>query len=192
MGRQFGREWMLDVETPAEAIRALRVNLGPTFERYLAENDRCFHVLVGDRGVELQQLMHPLSTEPITIRPVVAGAKSKLLPIALGIGLIVISGPVGGFLAGSSGAFLGIGATALTNAVASMGISLVLGGVAQLLTKTPNVPDPNDRPENKPSYVFDGPVNTAAQGNVVPVGYGRLRVGGQVISAGMHAEQIAA
>ena len=42
--------------------------------------------------------------------------------------------------------------------------------------------------ENKPSYLFDGAVNTTRQGNAVPVGYGRLRVGSQVISAGLTAQ----
>ena len=40
------------------------------------------------------------------------------------------------------------------------------------------------------SYTFSGPVNTTAQGQPVPVGYGRLIVGGAVISAGITTEEI--
>jgi predicted phage tail protein len=60
-----------------------------------------------------------------------------------------------------------------------------------MLAPQPKTPGTPDRPENKPSYVFDGPINTAAQGNPVPVCYGRLIVGSQVISAGMVAEEYA-
>jgi predicted phage tail protein len=72
----------------------------------------------------------------------------------------------------------------------AIGWGLVLGGVSSLLF-TPKTHDPaaTERPENKPSYAFNGPVNTTAQGNPVPVGYGRLRVGSQVISAGLYVEE---
>ena len=61
-----------------------------------------------------------------------------------------------------------------------------------MLAPQPKTPGAPERPENRPSYAFDGPVNTAAQGNPVPVCYGRLIVGSQVVSAGMMAEEYAA
>src|SRR5260363_4873 len=51
--------------------------------------------------------------------------------------------------------------------------------------------DVKDRPENQPSYAFDGPVNTLAQGHCVPVLYGELRVGSQVIGASLSTGEIA-
>ncbi|MNL81044.1 Bacteriophage lambda tail assembly protein I [compost metagenome] len=45
-----------------------------------------------------------------------------------------------------------------------------------------------DGPENGASYNFNGPVNTTAQGNPVPLLYGRMIVGSSVISAGIYAE----
>lgn len=44
-----------------------------------------------------------------------------------------------------------------------------------------------DSAENKPSYNFNGAVNTTAQGNPVPLGYGRMIIGSAVISAGIYA-----
>ncbi len=41
---------------------------------------------------------------------------------------------------------------------------------------------------NLPSYTFNGPINTTAQGNPVPLGYGRMIVGSAVISAGITAD----
>lgn len=45
-----------------------------------------------------------------------------------------------------------------------------------------------EAPENAPSYAFGGPVNTIAQGHPVGVLYGKRRIGGAVISAGIYAE----
>jgi predicted phage tail protein len=45
-----------------------------------------------------------------------------------------------------------------------------------------------DQAENKASYNFNGPINTTAQGNPVPLGYGRKIVGSAVVSAGIYSE----
>lgn len=45
-----------------------------------------------------------------------------------------------------------------------------------------------DSPQNQASYVFNGPVNTTAQGGPVPVLYGELEIGSAVASAGIYAE----
>ena len=68
---------------------------------------------------------------------------------------------------------------------------MILGGVAQMIAPTAKSSDPSERPENQPSYVFNGAVNTTAQGHPVPVGYGRLIVGSAVISAGIDVDEIA-
>ncbi|WP_260627457.1 tail assembly protein [Pseudomonas protegens] len=43
-------------------------------------------------------------------------------------------------------------------------------------------------PNNRPSYSFNGAVNTSVQGNPVPLLYGRMIVGSAVISAGIYSE----
>ena len=40
-----------------------------------------------------------------------------------------------------------------------------------------------------PSYIFNGPVNTMAQGHPVPIGYGEMIVGSAVISAGISVDE---
>ena len=88
---------------------------------------------------------------------------------------------------------LSVGATTmLASAISSIGFSMVMGGVSQMLFSPPQAQSGGmERPENKPSYAFDGAVNTAAQGNPVPLCYGQLIVGSQVVSAGLSVEQIA-
>jgi hypothetical protein len=80
---------------------------------------------------------------------------------------------------------------AVGNALIGMGVSMIVGGVVQLLTPMPKGPKNTDSPDNKPSYVFTGAVNTQAQGNPVPLLYGRMIVGSAVISAGINAEDYA-
>ena len=70
----------------------------------------------------------------------------------------------------------------------SMGVSMALGGVSQMLSPQQRGLSANDGPDNGASYNFNGPVNTSAQGNPVPVLYGRMIVGSAVISAGIYAE----
>jgi len=92
--------------------------------------------------------------------------------------------PIGFGPAGSLTATIG------NSLIRSIGSNLLFSGVSQALTSTPKQQSV-EAPSNKPSYAFDGAVNTAAQGNPVPVCYGRLIVGSQVISAGLTVEQIA-
>ncbi|PXV41283.1 phage tail protein, partial [Salmonella enterica subsp. enterica serovar Newport] len=42
--------------------------------------------------------------------------------------------------------------------------------------------------DNRASYAFGGVTNTAAQGYPVPLGYGKRRIGGAIISAGIYVE----
>ena len=67
-------------------------------------------------------------------------------------------------------------------------VRLVVGGVAQMLAPHAKGIGAKDSAENQASYSFNGPVNTQAQGNPVPVGYGRCWGGSAVISGGVYAE----
>jgi predicted phage tail protein len=69
-----------------------------------------------------------------------------------------------------------------------MGWGMIVGGVVQLLTPVPRGGKGQDRPDNAPSYTFSGAVNTQAQGNPIPLLYGRMIVGSAVVSAGINAE----
>jgi len=120
-----------------------------------------------------------VSGDTITFTPVIAGAGRG------GLGQILI----GAALIAASFMLPGIG-TALATMAFNVGVSLVIGGVVQMLSPQPKANAPAEKPENMPSYVFSGAVNTTAQGQPVPVGYGRLMVGGAVISAGITAEDI--
>ena len=59
-----------------------------------------------------------------------------------------------------------------------------------LLVPVPKVSGPQERPENKPSYLFNGAVNTTEQGQPIPLLYGELIVGSAVVSAGLTDKEI--
>lgn len=180
LAKQFGRLHVLDIATPAEAIRALCANFKDFKSAIILNNEPWYRVLVGhDERADAVGLHLPCgNTKTIKIIPVIAGS-GGLGKIILGAALIGASF----WLPGTSIGLTEFGLFA-TSTLSSVGWSLVLGGVSSLLFSPPKIKNgENERPENKPSYNFNGPINTTQQGNCVPVGYGRLRVGSQVISA---------
>ena len=180
LGKRFGREFKLDVQTPAEAVRALRV-IVPGFHAYLVEHAKsAFKVFVGGSNGSDDAAAPCSDLEIIRIAPTVQGA-SAVGRIILGAALLVFAwwNPLG-WAAGS----------AMMTGVTGMGMSMVLGGVVQLLSPQQSYDSASsESPENKPSYNFNGPVNTTAQGHPVPLCYGRMIVGSAVISAGLETRQ---
>ncbi len=181
LGAKFGRIHMLAVGSAAEAIRALCVLL-PGFERALADSDAhgvryaCF---LGKRNIGEDDMRHPVGQESIRIAPILAGAKrAGLFQTILGAAILVVSALT----------YNAYGATAGWAMMTGMGVSMALGGVTQLLSPQQRGLSAQDSPENGASYQFNGAVNTTAQGNPVPVLYGRMIVGSAVISAGIFSE----
>ena len=86
----------------------------------------------------------------------------------------------------------GVGALAVT-LLFSVGASLVLGGVAQLLTPVPSM-SAAETSDNDPrkNYSFSGIQNVSRQGVPVNIIYGEVIVGSAVIAAGIDIDQVAA
>lgn len=189
LGRRFGRVHRLAVSSAAEAVRALCANFAE-FEKAVLEVAPAYKVWSGTQRIGDPKDLHgPVGGgEVIRIAPAIQGAKrGGFFQVVLGVALIAASF----FLPGAPLFTIGSFAPSLASISFSFGVSLALGGVAQLLSPTPKLDaGSGERPENKPSYVFNGAVNTTAQGNPVPVGYGRMIVGSAVISAGLSATDI--
>lgn len=189
LGARFGRVHRLVVNSAAEAIRALSVQL-PGFERFFYEaKDRgvVFAVFHGRRNIGQDELGHPPGRAEIRIAPVIAGSKrAGMMQTVIGVALIAVATLATAGVAGAG--FAGIGAGGIWGTVGALGISMAISGVAQMATKQPIGLDASDKADNQPSYSFNGPVNTQAQGNPVPLLYGRMIVGSAVLSAGIYAE----
>jgi predicted phage tail protein len=194
------RVFEADVASAAEAVRFLLANF-PQLEKHMA--DQHYRVSTGAVDLTLDEVHYPAGQEEVRIVPVVAGAGSSVGKIIAGVALIAISLalPGGGLFGGSVfGAFGGPIAAAGTlttvgTVLSAVGATLILGGVAQLLTPTPkiNAPGtPQDNSDPRKSYSFSGIQQTSRQGVPVPIVYGETIVGSVVVSAGIDTVQVAA
>ena len=174
-----------DVETAAEAVRFLVANW-PAVEKHMA--DQHYRVSLGGYDLAEDELHNPAGQQEIKIVPVVAGAGATGRIIA---GVVLIAAALlftpGAALAGG---LLTLGPTAVSIGV-GIGVSLVLGGVAQLLTPVPKMPQgANTDQDPRKSYSFSGIQNTSRQGLPVPIVYGETLVGSVVISASIDTVQV--
>ena len=207
------RKFLAEISSAGEAIRMLLANF-PGLERHMA--DQYYKVIVDSHESDLDEIHYPAS-QTIKIVPVLGGAGGGTGKILAGVALVafaLIAGPAaGGFLGLGASAFgtaatattafsgfiLGAGAAAV---IGSVGVALVLGGVSQLLSPTPQLGQigPASQSRNtttegteidpQESYSFSGIQNTSRQGTPVPVVYGETIVGSVVISAGIDVDTI--
>jgi predicted phage tail protein len=188
LAKKYGKLHKYAVRNVPEAIRALEANYRGFRQAIKADGE--YRVVVDKKQISEDEL-GIRAIETIKIVPLVQGAGRGVGQAILGIVLIAVAwwNPMGwGTVIGAAGPMAGTAAGALAlSAMSSLGVSLLIGGVSQMMTKTPKLDAGADRPNNKPSYAFDGPVNTTAQGNPVPLAYGRILAGSQVISAGLEA-----
>jgi predicted phage tail protein len=150
-----------------------------------------YRVSVGTYDLSLDEIHDPAGSQEIKIVPVVAGAGATGR-ILIGVGLIAAAFFTGGATIG----LLGLAAPlSVSTVLAGIGVSLVLGGVSQLLTPVPTLSAPSTvdtAKDPRKSYSFSGIQNTSRQGTPVPIVYGETLVGSIVISAGIDTEQVTA
>ena len=178
-----------DVATAAEAVRMLVANF-PGLEKHMA--DQHYRVTVGTYDLTLDELHDPAGQQDIMIVPVMAGA-GAVGRILAGIAIVALSFGIGA-LASAGVTLGGIGGIGtIGTAFVGIGASLILGGVAQLLSPVPKVPQ-GAGSDNDPrkTFNFSGIQQTSRQGVPVPCVYGLTLVGSVVISAGVDTVQVQA
>ena len=169
--KQFGTVFKLDIGSVPEAIRALVTQI-PGLREHIEKGSYKVRVdgkYIGDEGV------HSEVNSTLHLTPVVKGAGKNggLLQVVVGIVMIVAAvfyPPLAPYAA----------------AMISAGTGLVLGGVAQLLTKMPKAEGFKDSDDLKSSS-FSNLANMTAQGAPVPLIYGKMMVGSKVLSQGVRS-----
>ncbi|EGO6702019.1 MULTISPECIES: tail assembly protein [Escherichia] len=171
--QRFGRRVDLRVKTGAEAIRALATQL-PSFRQKL--NEGWYQVRIAGRDAGENELSARLN-EPLAngavihIVPRLAGAKSGgIFQAVLGAALIATAIWMPGL------------SIVASNLMFSLGAGMVLGGVAQMLAPKAKTPKVSATDNGKQNTYFSSLDNMVAQGNVLPVLYGEMRVGSRVAS----------
>ncbi len=178
-------EWEFKAKSIGECTRLLQLNCNKFYNR-LYENDKKdikYEVIINGRKFKSEKELKTLGDvqqselymvykdlETVDIVPIIAGADSDAFQAILGVVLIIIG--------------VAIGWTGLGPAFVLAGLTLLASGVVGLLTKPPKFEDFREIEQGgKTSYLFAGPQNIIGEGGPVPVGYGRLVVGSQVVSA---------
>ncbi|WP_314154662.1 tail assembly protein [Rouxiella badensis] len=185
-GTTFGRIHKLAVDNAQEAMKALCVVI-PGFQKFLLESKEqglTFAVFEGKKNLDTGTLSLQSNGSDIRIAPIIIGSKQAgVFQTILGAALVVV-GAIGAFTPFGQA----FGGAAWGPYAMQAGAGLMIGGVVQMLSPVQGGLASRQDPDNKPSYAFGGPVNTVAQGNPVPILYGRRRIGGAIISAGIYAE----
>ena len=169
LAEKFGKSFEFDVESPREACEALSYQVDG-FKRFMMtahESGLFFAVFNDDNNIGANEVDMKTGAAVIRIVPKITGAGGDALgwiQVIAGAALVAV-----GFLVPGMQPLIGAGA------------GLILGGAASLLMPRPTI-TPQDPDGNKPSYAFGGAVTTVAEGNPVPLAYGRRQLGGAFIS----------
>lgn len=177
LGVKFGRCHQLVVSSPREAMIALSAVV-PGFEQYIincTEGGIDFAVFIGKRNLNDEQLDDQCGGQAIRIAPIIRGSKQAgLFQVIVGVVLIVAGVVTGGTTWGPAMVMLGAG----------LGVS----GAMTMATTQTKTKESGDKGGSVASNNFNGAVNTVAQGNPVPLAYGRNILGSAVISAAIYPE----
>ena len=177
LGKKFGKEFHLAVESTREAVKALSVQV-PGFEQFMLtahEQGLAFAVFQDDENISEDQIDFETGAKVIKIVPKVIGAGGNgVLQTILGAVMVVV-GAVAMYFGQPWGASL-VGA----------GIGMMVGGIAQMMMPKMDEGDQN-QDGNRANKGFGGAVTTIAQGNPVPILYGQREVGGFIVNAGQFA-----
>lgn len=151
---------------------------GNRLKQYLVNNE--FRVVYDQEEQSNETVGQGLDgVEDIHIYPVIQGQGNRGLQIVVGAALIV----AGVFTGGASWAY----AAQVGSALVATGTGLVLSGV---FAQRPSS-NLRERPDERSSFIFNGAVNSVQEGSVVPLVYGRHRVGSIVVSASLDVSEVA-
>jgi len=205
LGRRFGRHFRLAVDSPVEAVRAL-IMLRPELRALIREG--YWRVVVGTPRLRnaITELDLNCGSQPIHFVPATppAGGGSggnigKIIAgVVIMVAAVILAIPSGGtsLMAGIAG-LSAVGALGVSfGTMALLGASMVFMGVAGLLTQpvaadTKQNATDTARPEDRPSFMFNGVTNNTQQGGPVPLVFGRHLVGSVVVSGGINVEDLA-
>lgn len=190
LGKFLNRDFQVKISSVREGIRAADFLSGRRFTKFFLEDksnlEGEYRILVNgkevaaaDRRVDtIEKVMNSElvvkneNIETIDIIPVIKGSEAFIqifVAIALIVAAVLLVGPSGG----------------LSLLLIAPALGLLATGIMALLAEPPTFDDFKD-PGKKAfgqSYLFDGPQSTAGEGKPVPLGYGRLLVGGQGVTA---------
>lgn len=203
LGQRYGVEHKYtNLRTPAEAIKLLCIN-HPELQQELItahEHGIGYRVIQAETDLDYPDLRLPIGQHDLIVAPVIAGSGGGGVGRIL-IGVALVAGAF--FTGGATIGLLGLAAPiAVSTAIGAIGASLILGGVSQLLSPQPTIGNlgsnrlgsgdslSTDGPQSvtrgtdgRQSYAYTGAANTVGVGATIPVAYGEVLIGSQLLSA---------
>jgi predicted phage tail protein len=189
LGKRFGRKHKFMAHSPKDIFSALSHQI-EGFKDYFCnahEKGIGFKLIDGDPdGMSYENVL--MGCRRLIIAPIISGGGS-IGKILIGVALIALAFiPIAG-QAAFAGFVAAKGAFAIGSGVLfSLGTTLVLTGVAQLLTPTPDAQKETDR---KDSFLFDRASDLTVQGQPVPILYGKFLASSPlIISSALTTQQV--
>lgn len=168
-----------EATTAKEAIEGLCRQV-KAFQGVLGQAKHKVRIL-GFRTAE--SLVVPTDEEVLHLMPVLGGGKSGFFQIVIGAVLIAVAiwNPMG------IAALTIAGSTTVGSVMFSVGLALVLGGVAQMLSPAPSIDTTSDPEASK---ILPTQQNTVKIGTRIPLGYGRHKVYGHYLSFNVQSTDV--
>tara|TARA_Y100000401_G_C8304267_1_gene215981 strand:- start:570 stop:1202 length:633 start_codon:yes stop_codon:yes gene_type:complete len=178
LGKRLGRKsWNLSVSSVKEAFHAVNTLTERKLSKiFLADHEKRlrYQIKINNKPIDSSninpdniqtildsELCINTKIETIDIIPLLEGSGNKVMGVIMTV----------------------VGVVLIASGQVAAGLALLSAGASVLLAKPPKFDDFREIEEGKKkvSYLFDGPTNAANEGGPVPIGYGRLIVGSQVI-----------
>ncbi len=191
LGWENGVYWA-DVNSTAEVGRFLVANW-PHIKKHMV--GQFYKVKASGYEIGEEEIHNPIGQE-ISIVPVAIGAKKffssgigKFIAGAIIVGVVIATGGFGGAAIGTFG--LGAGSIGVGTIVAGIGVSLMIGGVAQMLSPQPEYPDGAGEMDPQSNFSFSGVQNVSRAGIPLSLIYGHeVFVGSVIVSNGIDTVQV--
>lgn len=161
LGREYGKSLTLEIENPKHVLHAIDCSKDGFLSRLieLQREGFCYDIIVNKKRIEVGKQMDTLLfPETIDLVPAIIGSGAALATV---------------FTWFAQGSFL-----------AQLATAVIFASIAYALTPKPEIESVEAEVQaSKGSLIFSNRVNVASQGAPVPIGYGRLKVGSQVVQA---------
>jgi predicted phage tail protein len=194
LGDKYGEHHRFEVSTIAEFVQAMFC-FHKDFIDFIANDS--WLILSGRPGSFIVMTEDMLdmqlgNTNEVHISPSISGSgggdNKGVLQTVAGAAIAIVAVAASVYTGGGSLALYG-GMSVSYSSMAMMGGLMMLGGVSQLIAKSPKGKDAIGS-ESKNSFILGGVQNVTEEGACLPVQFGRVRYGGIVVSAGLSVEQI--
>jgi predicted phage tail protein len=190
LGKIYGKNHKFKIRKMSEIIPAINANSPGFKHKILGDFKSGYHYYFVDPKNPDKKYDRPevfLNAKPpeeIHIVPAILGAGPVALIVG-GIGLGAFSTTVGATLT------LGTTKIALADILMNIAISFVIQGISAILFPPPEpVVQQMESQIDTSSYIFSSLQNTATQGFPIPLVYGELRVGSNIVSTNVVSEDM--